>query len=509
MLFVFLDITRRYAFFLVDFTNNTSRASAIKRLVSRFVTNTEGENDTAYCVSYYQIGPCTSVFVQSFVSYVVTCILFSYFFFIRVSNAAGSTDSPLMSVLTSESAPLQTLPPSVYTVPGQYSQLSIKWLPPAKPNGLIRNYIVQRNSTTPWNFAANSGLNFTDQGLTANTVYSYTVTCCTGGGCTSSLPTSARTLESSPDYVIPPIALTLNSTAISISWMTPSTSNGLIISYELRRNGSSIFVGLSNSFIAANLAPFRIYSFVLTACTGGGCSSSTPVTCQTNEAPPTGMSAPSLRVTGTTSIEISWSPPSRPNGVITSYELRRNSVLIQTTSLTWYIDYDVEPGTTYQYQVSAYNSQGGAASPLSSGTTFASSPTGILPPVTVPLSASSVSVSWVPPTEPNGVIVNYTLYVGSIAVYTGLSQATIVTGLTAWTNYSLVIAACTTAGCTYSNAVSVQTLEAAPQNLDPPQLSTSAVGAILIQWRQPHSPNGIITSFYLHRREYTTLTGES
>ena len=158
------------------------------------------------------------MFLHVYFLYIVTFILFSYNFFIRVSNAAGSTDSPSMSVLTSESAPLQILPPAVYTVAGQYGQLSVQWLPPAKPNGLIRNYILQRNSSTPWNFAANSGLNFTDQGLTANTVYSYAVTACTGGGCTSSLPTSAKTLESSPNYVIPPLTLTLNSTAISISW---------------------------------------------------------------------------------------------------------------------------------------------------------------------------------------------------------------------------------------------------------------------------------------------------
>jgi len=399
------------------------------------------------------------------------------------------------------------LSPAVNVVAGQYSQLFVQWLPPVKPNGLIRNYVLQRNNTTPWNFAANSALSFTDQGLLANTMYSYTVTACTGGGCTSSLPSSARTLEASPSYVAPPVAVTINSTAISLSWTTPPITNGVIVSYQLRQNGSSIFFGLSTSFIAANLAPFQIYSFMLTACTGGGCSSSVPVTCQTNEAPPTGMSAPVLRVTGTSSIEVTWTPPTHPNGVVTSYELRRNSVLIQTTMLTWYIDYGVSPGTTYQYQVMVYNSQGGAASPSSNATTFASPPTGVPPPVTVPQSATSVSVSWSPPTEPNGLIISYTLYAGTTAVYTGLSLSTLVTGLVPWTNYSFVISACTTAGCAYSDAISVQTLEAVPADIDAPQLSISAIGAVLIQWHPPRLPNGVITRFDVYRREYTTSTG--
>lgn len=213
--------------------------------------------------------------------------MFSYTYFIRVTNTAGSTDSPPTTVTTSESAPSLLLPPIVTTVSGHYDQLFIQWFAPDSPNGRIRNYVLQRNNTTPWSFAADtSQLSYTDHDLVADTVYSYTVAACTGGGCTTSRPTSAKTLESSPGFVAPPTAMSINSTAISISWSPPQITNGQIVGYRLQQNGTSVFSGLATSFIATDLAPFETYSFVLTACTGGGCASSAPATCRTGEAPP-------------------------------------------------------------------------------------------------------------------------------------------------------------------------------------------------------------------------------
>jgi len=59
-----------------------------------------------------------------------------------------------------------------------------------------------------------------------------------------------------------------------------------------------------------------------------GCTPSSSVLARTLSDSPSGLAAPLLRVISSVSIEISWSQPTDPNGVITSYELYRNGELL-------------------------------------------------------------------------------------------------------------------------------------------------------------------------------------
>ena len=435
-----------------------------------------------------------------------------YDYLIRVNNSKGHTDSLWQTVLTQQAPPAFVSQPVVTVVTGHYDQLLVQWTDPIQSNGVIQSYqLLRNNSMPPWSFGATDPKNFTDRGLLAYTVYSYIVTICTGGGCTTSAPTYAKTPEGAPPSVAPPVITAINSTSLSIMWPSPQITNGQISEYHLKMDNAVIYIGPTNSYVAVNLTPYQMYTFVVTACTTGGCTDSAAVTSRPYASAPTGMHAPTIQVTSSLSVELSWQPPDQPNGIITSYELRRNGTLILTSVQTGYVDYGVQPGTLYAYRVTAFNAVGSVQGPSAFAITFTSSPFGLNPPNLVALSSTSIGATWTLPVEPNGNIVNYTLYQSDVMVSSNLLLSTIITGLTPWTNYSFRIQACTAVGCAISNPAVVQTLEALPVNLSAPILtalvdSHHANAGIEVQWSAPIQPNGVIIQYNVYRRNYTGFT---
>ena len=71
------------------------------------------------------------------------------------------------------------------------------------------------------------------------------------------------------------------------------------------------------------------------------------------------------------------------------------------------------------------------------------------------LSSTSVQVSWIEPTTPNGNIIRYSLYSVSAGSYVLLTNATspeslVVDGLEPYTEYGFIVEVCTIVGCTES-----------------------------------------------------------
>jgi len=141
-------------------------------------------------------------------------------------------------------------------------------------------------------------------------------------------------------------------------------------------------------------------SFITTAGSGGSNSTSTSGTSTsttgtatsttgTDTTPPTmPPSITSYAVTSTAyqaSIHIYWSPSS-DNAGVAGYKLYKNSNFIANVSTTYYIDYSVSSGNTYNYYVIAYDAAGNVSSP--SGSTTAT-----LPVVTQTNSTSTTTTS--------------------------------------------------------------------------------------------------------------------
>ncbi|KAK1793453.1 hypothetical protein P4O66_011830 [Electrophorus voltai] len=441
----------------------------------------------------------------------------SYRFRVRVSNTAGSTNSPWLTIRTKQAPPRSLAPPAVSHLEGRPQELFVSWAPPLEANGVILSYRIQRGNVG-FRFSFDSSvLNYTDQDLTAHTIYSYAVIACTIAGCVTSQPTVVRTLEAAPATVKPPIVSNVMPHSLNASWTAPTIQNGEILEYILQINKEEVYHGKKLSAQVRGLEPHTSYFLILTACTNGGCTTSAPTPVQTREASPTGMPAPTLKVTGPESVEVAWKEPDCPNGVITGYELHRDGHVIYAGMDTHFHDFTLLPNVEYSYTVTASNSQGMAISPSAVARTQSSAPSGMLPPRLQALGPSSIMVQWEPPVRANGVLISYSVYerdpsapnvrrlVFAAHHSAFQSRSFSLTALQPYCRYEVRVEACTLLGCTLSEWASVQTPEAPPAGQSPPLLELQADSkgmqtVFLLSWSPPAHTNGKLLHYELYRR---------
>ncbi|XP_016124971.1 usherin [Sinocyclocheilus grahami] len=440
-----------------------------------------------------------------------------YKFRVRVSNAAGYTNSPWLTVQTTQAPPRGLAPPAVSHVEGKPNEVFVAWTPPLEPNGVLLTYRIQRDSVG-FHFSFDSSvLNYTDVDLTPYTLYSYAVIACTVAGCVTSEPTQIRTLEAAPANVKPPTVSDVTSYSLNVSWSVPSIQNGETVVYILKIEDEEVYRGKRLSAQVLDLQPHVSYILILMACTNGGCTASSPTSVLTREAPPSGMPAPSLKVTGPESVEVTWREPIQPNGVIIGYELRRNGSLIYTGMDTRYHDFTLLSSVAYSYTITANNSQGATTSLPTVARTQSSAPSGVAPPRLQALGPFSIMVQWDTPARPNGVIISYSLYKRDPAepdvkrfIFAShhsafQSQSFSLTALKAYYRYEVRVEACTLLGCAASDWSSIQTLESPPAGQPAPllELQTNPKGiqtVFLLSWSPPAEPNGKLLHYELYRK---------
>ena len=247
-----------------------------------------------------------------------------YEFSVRTHNPAGNTSSPWVTVATRQAPPRGLAPPSVSHLPGQPTQLLVSWTLPLEPNGVLQSYRIQRNNVS-FSFSFDpTVLSYTDEDLLPFTAYryclfycsiynepkqtniyinfhsvlfcSYSVVACTSEGCITSPHTDITTLEAPPATVEAPTVDTITSTSINISWSKPLTQNGEVTQYVLKLNSHEVYRGRDQTTVLSDLQPHTSYQLLLLACTSGGCTTSATVSALTEEAPPTGLDPPTLKV---------------------------------------------------------------------------------------------------------------------------------------------------------------------------------------------------------------------
>ncbi|XP_068172657.1 usherin isoform X1 [Antennarius striatus] len=446
-----------------------------------------------------------------------------YEFSVHTHNPAGHTRSSWVTVTTRQAPPRGLAPPTVSYLQGQPSVLLVSWTPPLEPNGVIQSYRIQRNGVS-FSFTFDSSvLSYMDEDLLPFSTYSYSVMACTSEGCIVSPHTNITTLEAPPASVEAPRVETITSNSLNISWSKPPTQNGDVTNYVLKLNNKEAYGGRALSASLSDLQPHTSYQLVLLACTRGGCTTSNATVTVTVEAPPTGLAAPTLKVTGPESMEVTWRPPEHPNGIITSYELRRDGEVIYVGTETHYHDFTLLPSVEYSYKVTANNSKGAACSSATTAKTHPSAPSGVGLPTLTPLGPGRVKVEWRTPARPNGDIVSYSVYhrdpvqlsdtniVFSPEERDFSSRSTTLHGLTAYHRYEVRVEACTALGCSSSDWSSVRTLEAPPAGQPAPLLDlqpdhhSGLLVTFLLTWYPPAQPNGRILHYEVYRRLAQTL----
>uniref|UniRef100_A0A3P8RYW1 Usherin n=1 Tax=Amphiprion percula TaxID=161767 RepID=A0A3P8RYW1_AMPPE len=445
-------------------------------------------------------------------SYTVTSLRpwTQYEFSVCTQNPAGHTCSPWLPVTTRQAPPRGLAPPTVTHLQGQPSEVVLSWTPPLEPNGVLLSYRIQRNNISFLFSFDPTVLNYTDEDLEPFSTYSYSIIACTSEGCVTSPQTTITTLEAPPAAVEAPRVDTVTSNSISISWSKPLMQNGEVTEYVLKLNSEGAYRGKDLNTVLSDLQPHTSYELVLLACTSGGCTASITLSTVTDEAPPTGLHAPTLKVTGPESVEISWSLPEHPNGIITEYELRRDGEVIYVGTETHYHDFTLLPSVEYSYAVRANNSRGAVSSTVARAKTHPSAPSGVGLPTLTPLGASQVRVEWRTPARPNGDIVSYTVYqrdpVQLSITSTVDPQLSLINVFMCLCRYEVRLEACTALGCSSSDWTSILTLEAPPAGQTAPLLDlqpdthTSLHTSFLLTWSPPAQPNGKILHYEVYRR---------
>ena len=147
----------------------------------------------------------------------------------------------------------------------------------------------------------------------------------------------------------------------------------------------------------------------------------------------------------------------------------------------------------------------------SRNTTLPDKPEGLAPPSVVPLTPTSLEITWEEPEKPNGDIIRYELQQltddRNITLFQGIDFSHQLMGLIPNTLYRFRVLATNAGGTTASDVAQNRTLEDAPDGLSPPMLTVINATAINVTWQEPLQPNGVISEYILSRDSSEVFRG--
>ncbi|KAL6029973.1 hypothetical protein STEG23_013035, partial [Scotinomys teguina] len=436
---------------------------------------------------------------------------------------------------------VRTLPSSIQII--NYRNISsssilLFWDPPEYPNGKITHYTIYaveldthrafQMTTVDTSFLITGKFsdiifmeNLEAPGLKKYTRYKMRVSASTlvgEGSLSEENDIFVRTPEDEPESSPQDVKVTdVSPREIRLKWSPPDKPNGIIIAYEvLYQNADTLLVKNTSTttIILSDLKPYTLYNISVRSYTrlGHGNQSSLFLSVRTSETVPD--SAPeniTYKNISSGEIEISFLPPSSPNGIIQKYTIylkRSNSNearIINTTSLTQNIR-GLKKYTHYVIEVSASTLKGEGVRSM---------PINILTEEDAPdsppqnfsvkqLSGVTVMLSWQPPLEPNGIILYYTVYVwdkSSLKTINATEPSLELPDLDYNVDYGAYVTASTRFGDgkRRSSVINFRTPEGAPS--DPPKdvhyvnLSSSS---IILFWTPPVKPNGFIQYYSVY-----------
>ncbi|XP_044163802.1 receptor-type tyrosine-protein phosphatase delta-like isoform X2 [Acropora millepora] len=464
--------------------------------------------------------------------------------FASTSKGAGNQSTPIV-VITDEDIP--SAPPANFRGYNTSStSIFVQWdqVPAADQNGVILNYTIkyiETDSSGSEAFTKKTVVvvapkrNVTLEKLNKYTIYKITVAASTskGKGRESESPLQIRTEQDKPSA--PPAkvsARNTSSTSIFVQWdqVPPKDQNGVILSYTITymvlpgesSQTKEVHAPASQTTLTG-LNEYTNYRITVFASTSKGAGNqSTPIVVITDEDRPNASPANvSGRAINSTSILVSWREVPFPdqNGVIQSYTVtyralsnssektKKVTAPANQTTLT-----DLNKYTNYSITVFASTSKGkGNRSTAIVVITDEDTPSAA--PVSLQghnKSSTSIFVTWgqVPPSEQNGVILNYTVSYKEAS--NGSAQTVLVTvneptnsatlkGLNEYTNYSITVFASTIKGGGIVSAPIIVITDEDKPNAPPSNVNGHNVSStrISVSWRQVPflDQNGVILSY--------------
>ena len=281
----------------------------------------------------------------------------------RVTSVDGDGDESSPS----NAASARTLDGTAPTKPGNFggsaisqSQISLTWTAASDPQTGITEYVVYRGGSE---IGRTSGLTYQDNGLTADSQYSYEVAAINGQQLEGAPagPVQVRTLaDPTPDPPRGVSARAVSATAIDVSW-TPPADDSNVSSYKVYRNGSPVGTSTGSSYRDTGLASYTTYEYRVTSVNGDGDESamSTAASARTLDGtPPTAPGDLAGAGISQSQISLTWTAASDPQTGIAEYVIYRDGSEVARTAARSYEDGGLETDQAYDYAVSAINGQG-------------------------------------------------------------------------------------------------------------------------------------------------------
>ncbi|XP_017138771.1 Down syndrome cell adhesion molecule-like protein Dscam2 isoform X4 [Drosophila miranda] len=368
-------------------------------------------------------------------------------YFCRASNLYGN-DQQLVQLQVQE--PPQ--PPSVLEAAMISSRsVNLKWQPKSLGTGDVSKYLVEYREADPLFVEQWQQLEVKDppsfnaliENLKPATKYAFRVIA--EGNAGRSAPSQELIVRTEPQRPAgPPLNLSarpLSSTELLISWVAPLPElrhgdiQGYNVGYKLASSGNTAYNftsvsgdgdGGSGELLLSGLAKFARYNVVVQAFNQVGPGPlSEPSAAQTMEdvpsRPPEDVRCAAL---SSQSLQVSWQPPPiyHTNGLLQGYKLVFEPIMDdilpskdevesrKTTALTMVLT-GLRKYTNYSIQVLAHTRMGdGSVSKALFCHSEEDVPEAPADIKVVVSSTQSLYISWLPPTEPNGVITKYSLY---------------------------------------------------------------------------------------------------
>uniref|UniRef100_A0A3Q2Q8Z4 Protein tyrosine phosphatase receptor type Q n=1 Tax=Fundulus heteroclitus TaxID=8078 RepID=A0A3Q2Q8Z4_FUNHE len=436
-------------------------------------------------------------------------------------------------------------PENLSVVETSPSTATLTWSAPEKANGVIQYYEVFYENES-YSAVTNTTTNrVTLISLTPFSFYNVSVRAYTRYG-NGNQTSETLYLLSGEDPGSPPYGLSYESVSpseVNVTWYAPLQPNGVITHYSLELWNSTHHLNLTSptDFLhITHLRKYAQYRVVVQAHTraGPGNYSSEPLNITTLEDPDTPPQFLKARKLSDYEVELSWEPPLNANSEILYYIVRVNE-----TAETWQnvtetsVVINVDSQSRYNASVSSWTrlGDGGVLIFISFTTTEAQPPTepnGIIVHYSIyytendpgdPVSnltaqifsSTAIIVSWDPPTEPNGrpyyiltlqeagIFPNMTSP-GTPAVNKTIRQSTtdnvfLFTKLRKYFPYVLTVTPATGAGPAY-NQTSTTYVRTDDDPSSPPLLLSTrnlSSSSIAVVWQRPLEANGEITEYTL------------
>uniref|UniRef100_A0A665TCZ0 DCC netrin 1 receptor n=1 Tax=Echeneis naucrates TaxID=173247 RepID=A0A665TCZ0_ECHNA len=331
-------------------------------------------------------------------------------------------------------------------------------------------------------------------------------------------------LPSAPRDLVPVL---VSSRFVRLSWRPPEETGGVVQTYGIyfsqdgveRERSVNVSEPESLELTVSNLKPEESYSFRVIAYNDmGPGESSAPlrITTKPDLQVPSRVECLQAETLSPTSVQVSWEPPSQPNGPILGYRLlwteSPSGKDVEVSGLSYKME-RLNKFTEYTVRVLAINSYGpGTASETASITTHSDVPSAPPQNITIEVVMSrSIKVSWQPPlrSAQNGIITAYKIKYRKTG-RRGDQEAIepnnfwyLFTGLEKGSQYSFQVAAMTVNGT--GPASDWHTAETPENDLDesqvPDQPSSLHVrplpNSIIMSWTPPLSPSILVRGYII------------